>query len=426
MKKFSSIVLLVVSAARAQTSPLTLEQAIQEALGRNLDLQAERLGLSVAEARQITAALRPNPVLTFEGQTLNLTGVRFGPDSPLGPNAFNAHADYVIERGNKRQERMNFAAEDKRLAELQIKELVRRLVLEVQSGFVDVQQSRAALALAEQNLKSLQGIVEVNENRVRTGDLAPVELDRSRVAAIQYETAVEQARLNLDQAKTRLQRSLGRTAAVPDFDVTGDLRRTGTVGSLEELTQRAIERRPDLAVTRQAIARSRSDLKLQIANGKVDYTVGTEYTYQRAFGIGGSTLGFSFSMPLPVYNKNQGEIARAQREGRQYETRTTALEAAIRNETELAWRQYKTAERLLGNIEANLLDRVRRVREVTEYSYRRGEATLVEFLDAQRAYNDAIQSHTEARASFARSLYVIDAVTAADLPANENNNEKKP
>ena len=418
MKKISFCFLLLTYPALSQTAaPLSIEQAIQEAIKNNLDLAAERFNLSVAEARQITAALRPNPVLTLQGATLDLLGAGFNPASPAGPNQLNVHTDFVLERGHKRAERIAFASEDRRLAELQIRELARRLILDVQSAFVDVQQARAGVTLAESNLRSLRGIVEVNENRVRAGDLAQVELDRSRVASLQYETAVEQAKLQVEQTKTRLQRLIGRAATMADFDVTEEIRREPRTDAPEAILKRAVERRPDLATLQQAQARSRADLRLQLANGKVDYVIGSEYSYQRAYGMGGSSVGVSFSMPLPVFNKNQGEIARAQREGRQQEARSAALQASISTEVELAYRQYQTSERMLKNIETALLSRAKTVRDVTEYSYRRGEATLVEFLDAQRAFNDSVQSYNEARAGFARSLYLIDAVSGDSIAA---------
>ncbi len=410
MKKYSLFAFVYIGLAFAQTPQLTLEQAIREAIQNNLDLSAERYSLSVAEARQITAALRPNPVLTLQGLTLDLLGSGFNASSPAGPNQFNAHTDVVLERGGKRAQRIAYASEDRHVVELQIRELARRLILDVQAGFVDVQQARSAVTLAQENLNSLRGIVEVNENRVRAGDLAPVELERSRVAFIQYETAVEQAKLQLEQAKSRLQRLIGRRASAADFDVTTEMRRDSREEPSEAILKRAVEARPDLAAVRQSQARSRADLRLQLANGKVDYVVGTEYSYQRAYGMGGSSLGLTFSMPLPLFNKNQGEIARAEREGRQHEARIAALEANIATEVEIAYRQYQTSQRLLKSIETTLLSRAKNVRDVTEYSYRRGEATLVEFLDAQRAFNDSVQSYNEARASFARSLYLIDAV----------------
>jgi cobalt-zinc-cadmium efflux system outer membrane protein len=122
-----------------------------------------------------------------------------------------------------------------------------------------------------------------------------------------------------------------------------------------------------------------------------------------------------FSIPLPVSNRNQGEIARAEQERLQVEAKIRALETTIENEVDVAYLQYENARTTLGRIEGSLLGRAQDVRKVTEYSYRRGEATFLEFLDAQRAYNEAVQAHNEARAEFARSLYNIDAVTGLNL-----------
>ena len=178
---------LACAIAFAQTPVLTLNEAIAEAVANNPDLKAERINVDIAQARQITAALRPNPILTISGQSLDLLGTRFNAASPAGPNQFNAHTDFVLERGGKRQERIQFAAAEKTLTELEQREILRRLTFDVQTAYVDAQSALAAVALAESNLKSLHGIVEINESRVRSGDLAKVELDRSRIAALQYE-----------------------------------------------------------------------------------------------------------------------------------------------------------------------------------------------------------------------------------------------
>ncbi len=394
---------------------VTLEEAVQEALAKNLDLAAEKLNVSVAEAREITARLRPNPVLTVSGQTLNLLGSRFSPDTPLGPNQLNVHTDFPIERGHKREERVALARQERSLAELGVREMMRQVIASVQSTFVDVQQAKESVKLAEENLKSLEGVVAVNEARLRSGDLAKVEYDRSTVAALQYRAAVQQARLQLDQAKTQLQQLMGRLRKAPDFDVTGEIRRDELAAAPDEILERARARRPDYLLNRQAAARSRADLRLQLANGKIDYVVGTEYTRQQAWGLGGNSLGFSFSVPLPVFHRNQGEIARAQREITLAGARTDALDASIRTEVDRAYRQYTVSRQLLTSVEAEMLSKARGVRDTTEYSYRRGEASLVEFLDAQRAFNDATQTYNEARANYARSLYLIDAVSAASL-----------
>ena len=413
MKRILSGIVLLHSVLSAQVPTVTLDQAVQEALASNLDLAAERYNISVAQARQITAALRPNPVLTVTTQTLNLLGTRYRPTSPAGPNQMNMHTDFVFERGAKRENRITLANADRSLTEFGVRDLSRRLILEVDSVFVDVLQAKSNLALAQDNLRSLQGIVEVNQAKVNAGEIASVELDRSRVAALQYQGAVDRAALEVTQAKFRLQLLMGRTAPSELFDVTGELRRGAVLDRPEEIRARALGQRPDVQGLHQSQARSQADLRLQLSNGKVDFTAGTEYSYQRAYGFGGSSLGFSFSAPIPVFNKNQGEIARAQREIEQAGARLKAIEAEVSAEVDAAYRQYFTFQQLLIGIENNLLKTSQNVRDVTEYSYRRGEASLVEFLDAQRAFNDSMQSYNEARANFARSLYLMDAVSGA-------------
>lgn len=408
---------LALSIARAQTAGqlLTLDQAVQEAIAHNLDLAAERLNINVAEAREIAARLRPNPVLSVSGQTLNLLGATYASNSPLGPNQLNIHTDFPIERGHKRDQRIALAREEKSLAELGVREVMRQVIASVQNAFVDVQQAKENLKLAQENLRSLESVVAINEARLRSGDLAQVELDRSRVAALQYRAAVQQAQLQLDQTKTQLQQLLGRKQKSPDFDVAGELRRDTVLDSPAEITRLALARRPDFLASQAAQARSGADLRLQLANGKVDYLIGTEYTHQSAWGISGSSLGFYFSVPLPVFNRNQGEIARAQREIALGAARSEAIQASIQTEVERAYRQYTVSRQLLAYVETEMLAKARSVRDTTDYSYRRGEASLVEFLDAQRAFNDAMQTYNDARANYARSLYQIDTVSAATV-----------
>lgn len=411
--RYIAIGLLLASAAAAQSPPVTLAQAVAEAVTNNLDLAAERLNIPVAEARLITARLRPNPVFTVTGQTLNLLGANFSPDTPLGPNQTNIHTDFPIERGGKRERRVEFAIEQKSLAEIQVRELMRQVIFAVQNGFVDVQQAAESLLLARENLKSLEGVVAINEARLNSGDLAEVELERSRLAALQNRTRVDQAQLQLDQAKAQLQLLMGRKQTDPNFEIAGDLRSDSPVLIPEELAQLALARRPDYLLNKQSQATSRADLRLQLANGQVDFVVGSEYTYQRAWGVGGSSVGVSFSIPLKLYNKNQGEIARAQREIASAEARAAALARTIRTEIDKALQQYGVTGRLLASMQRDMLARARTVRDTTEYSYRRGEASLIEFLDAQRAFNEAMESFNLTRANYARSLFLIDAVSGA-------------
>ncbi len=414
--------LLVGSYLHAQsqvaTPVITIDQAIQEAISKNLDLIAQRLNVGVAEAREITARLRPNPVLTVAGQTLNLLGATYSPDTPLGPNQLNIHTDVPMERGHKREERISLAKEQKSLAELGVREAMRQVIFAVQTAFVDIQQAKNNLTLAQENLRSLEGVVTINEARLRSGDLSQLELERSRVAAFLYRASVQQAQLQLDQAKTRLQLLMGRKLKTANFDVAGDLRRTDIIDAEPDIAKKALLTRPDYLAGQQSQVRSQADLRLQLANGKVDYSVGAELTRQSAWGKSGNSIGLYFSMPLPVFNKNQGEILRARREITLAGAQKDALETSIATEVEQAFRQYSVSRQLLTIVETDMLGKAKNVRDITEYSYRRGEASLVEFLDAQRAFNDATQAYNDARASFARSLYLIETVSGATVSGN--------
>jgi cobalt-zinc-cadmium efflux system outer membrane protein len=229
------------------------------------------------------------------------------------------------------------------------------------------------------------------------------------VAALQFQSAVRQAESRLAQAGYKLQNLMGRSVPSGAFDVTGELRREAAPATLDGVQSQAFEMRPDLLALRRDQARSQAELRSQIAQGKVDYTVGTEY-HRQFYNGHANALGVFFSAPLPVFNRNQGEIERARGEAGQAEARIRALEAGIQNEVRTAWVQYSTSRALLEDIERDLLGQARDVRDTMEYSYRRGEASLVEFLDAQRALNDARQSYNDARADYARSLYAMDAI----------------
>ena len=416
MKAYRAIKLLVLAAGGLAAQPpaalpdqVTIQQAVHEAVDHNLSLLAERYNLSIADARIITARLRPNPVVSAGLDYVDFLG-EFNRDNQGGPTEYNLRTDFMLERGGKRERRIEVAQTAREVAQLQLLNTTRTLVLDVQNAFVDVQQAKDNLALAHENLQVFQNIVEVNTARVRAGDLAKVELVRTQVAALQFQTAVRLAESKLKVAGNKLQSLMGRITPSPSFDVVGPMRRDTDPVVLETVSAQALDLRPDLLALRRDQARSQAEIRSQLAQGKVDFTVGTEY--HREFHNGNANaLGFFFQAPLPVFNRNQGEIERARKEQEQILSRIRAAQSDVQNEVRNAWVQYATSRGVLESIEHDLLDQAREVRGTMEYSYRRGEASLVEFLDAQRAFNDARQSANDARADFARSLYTIDAVS---------------
>ena len=398
------------STGQAQSPPaaLTIEEAVSEAVQNNLSLLAERANIAIADARILTARLRPNPVVSAEGDHLDLLGTGFNDVNAGGPSEFSVSVDYLRERGGKRERRIEVADRSKAVVESVFLDIVRRTTLDVQTAYVDALLARDNLNLARQNLDSLNQIVAVNTARVNAGDIAEVELIRARVAALQYAHSVRRAELEVQTTTTRLKTLLGRGPGSPAPEVSGELRQEAPVPSLAELRGLALESRPDLRAFRLDGERAAAELRLQQAQAKPDLTFSTEYRRQQV-NAQSNSLGFAVSAPLPVWNRNQGEIARAAQEQKQVELRRRAQELVIAEEVDNAYNQYLTARELLNMIQGQLLSEARDVREITDFSYRRGDATLLQLLDAQRAFNEAMQAYNEARAEHARGLYVLDA-----------------
>lgn len=396
--------------AQAPTAPLTLDQAVQEALKANLNLLAERYNLSIADARIVTAGLRPNPVFTTGLDYQDLFAEGFNQENNGGPPEYTARIDWLFERGRKRENRLAVANNAKSVAQLNLLNTTRQLIFDISNAFVDVQAAQGSLSLAQENLKSFNDIADINNLRVKAGDLAPVEYMRSRLAALQFRNAVRQAELKLRTAQNRLRTLLGRPIVAVPPTVVAELRRDTNELAFEEVRQQALTLRPDIQAIGRDQARSQSDIRLQLAQGKVDYTVGFQY-HRQYHNSHADAFGLFVQVPLPIFNKNQGEVARATQESQQLGARLRALQNDVTTEVQNAFDTYSTARVQLDSIEREQLPEAQKVREIIQYSYRRGEASFLDFLDAQRAYNDTIQSYNDAKADFARSLYQIDAVT---------------
>jgi len=398
----------------AQQAPpaLTLDAAIQEALDHNPALVAERANVAVAEAAIVTAGLRPNPVATAGLLRPSASLVAAG----VSPTDESFRTDVPIERGGKRDRRIETATLGRTVAQLQLQNAIRLLLLDIETAFSDVQLATLDLELARESLVGFNDVVTINVERVRTGDLAQIELTRSRLAAMQFANDVRQRETHLAVARSRLSTLLGRGPDGSSIAVAGDLRSDAPDWTLDGVQQRAMANRPDLLAARSDQVRSTADLRLQVANGKVDYTVSGEYHRQQGLSTSGNMAGVFLSVPLPLFNRNQGEIARATVQQEQLTSRTRALEAQIANEAATAFAQYAAARDVVHAIEGQMLTQARDVRTTTEYAYRRGEASFVEFLDAVRAFNETMQSYNQARADYARSLFDIDAIVGKERP----------
>jgi outer membrane protein, heavy metal efflux system len=395
------------SVAGAQTAvrTLTIEGAVSEAVQRNLDLLAERANLSIAEAELITARLRPNPVLSGGADNLDWLGTRFNDINGAGPTEYAVRLDVPFERAHKRELRTEVADQAKRLAEAQFAESVRRLKLDVALASIDVLEAKAKLQLAQDNLRTLEQLVQLNDRRLTSGAIPQIEVSRSQVAMLQYRGSVRTAQLALTQARLKLLPLLGRQPGDGPIDIDDRLGLAPAPASPDvgALQNAARTYRPDVLAAHFEQARTQADLTLQIAQGKVDYSVGAEYRRQDGVNGRGNMVGLFFSAPLPIFNRNQGEIARAEAEGDKATRSVAALETTVAGEVASAYEEFESSRQLLIEIERDLLKPTTDTRTGTTYLYQEGATTLLDVLDAQRAYNNTMDTYYSAQAAYRRA-----------------------
>jgi outer membrane protein, heavy metal efflux system len=413
---FSLAVVLSALAAHAPAQPLTIAQAIDEAIQHNLALFAERSQLTIADAQMVGARLRPNPVFSFSADHLDVLGTGFNEINNGGPPEIAWRVDVPFERGGKREARVALAAAVHSAAEAQFADAVRTLKQDVTLACVDVLAAQATRKLAGDTLRTYEDLVRVNRARVTAGSIAPFDATRSEVAMLQFRATVVRADLDLAAASAKLRVLVGRPADEA-MEIADDLSNAGGIGGAgaPDLETIAMQARPDLKALQLTQARTVADLHLQEALGKVDYTVGAEYRRQQGIAGRSNSLGVFFSAPLPISNRNQGEIARADAERGQAERQIAARQAQISADVRSALHEYETTRDLVATIEHDLLAPAAHARDISAYTYKAGGATLLELLDAQRAFNDTMQSYVDARASLRRAIARLNAAVGTEV-----------
>jgi len=390
---------------------LTLDQAVDEALRRNLGLLAQRANMSVTDALLVAARVRPNPVLSLDVDHVNVAHLSKGDLTEAA-----ARVDVPIVLGGKRDLRIEVSEKDRTLAEAQLEDALRKLRQDVSAACVDVVQAKANLALARDNLKTFEDLVRINDRRVQAGGLAPSELKRSRVLMLQFRSSVKRAELELAGARTKLKVFLGRSSEKPDVDLKDDLGITPSAQpvDLAALHQTALSHRPDLRALELGQVRAESDLRLQIANGVVDLAAGAEYRWNAA-EPSERLVGVFLTIPLPFFNQNAGEIARARAQREVSLRLTEALRAEVYGDVRGAVEEFVSARDLVQSIEGELLRTAREVRDSENQRYQSGAASFLDFLDAQRAFNDARQSLNDAQATYRRAVIHLHAAVGTEV-----------
>ncbi len=391
---------LTVTAAAAQ-EPLTrvsLDDALQLALRQNPTLRAQQAALESTKAGEITAGLRPNP-------TMNFLAEQFKPSQAQQEGQYTVNVGQTIELGGKRQRRVDAARATTRVASYQLEDVRRQTILQVKSAFAGALIAREQLALAEQSLKTLDDTERIQRLRAEKGDISELELLRIQVQRFTFERDAADARQALAAAKVALRAAAGQANIADDFDLAGELGFKEVSLDRTELMRRALDNRPDLRAAEADRERARADHRLARANAWWDITPQIEY--QR---IGpDNTVGFGFSLPIRIFDRNQGEIARTQAEIKRGDAvrEATALQvlAAVDTDRQVALTQRERAISLRDIY----LPKATRARDTVEYAYRRGGQSLLDFLDAQRSYRETALAHLQALAAYLSAIYQLEA-----------------
>jgi outer membrane protein, heavy metal efflux system len=382
---------------------LSLDEALALALRQNPTVRAKSAELRSVRASEITAGLRPNP-------TANYLAEQFGGGSAaLVQHTFSI--GQPIELGNKRLRRVDAARAATRVTAFQLEDVRRLTVLQVKTAFAGALVAREQLALAEENLRALDETARLQRLRVDRGDLSELELLRVQVQRFTFERDAADARQALDVARITLRSTAAPAAIAEDFEVAGDLQFSDVSLDPDRLRRLTVANRPDL---RAAIAdRERAEADHRLARANAWWDVTPQIEYQR---IGpDNTIGFGFSFPLRIFDRNQGEIERTRSEIARLEATRQATEQQALAGLDVDLRTAVTQRERVLVLRDVYLPKAQRTREVVEYAYRRGGQSLLDFLDAQRTYRETALAHLQAVGAYLVAIYQLEADVGAPL-----------
>ena len=281
----------------------------------NPTLRALQISIDESKAQEITAFLRPNPEFTEATDGTQISRYQ-GVWRPFAGTQFSSSFSYLHERQHKRELRRDSAQKATGIAVLSLQDQKRTLIFNLRSGFVNTLQAKAVLALARENLVYYDKLLDVSRDRFKAGDIAQMDLDRLELQRVQFESDVETSTVSLRTAKIQLLQLLNDRTPIEQFDVTGPFDFTEQILPNEEFRKLALDTRPDLKSAIQAIDKARTDHLLANANGSTDPNFSIWWTHNPSFNnpFDNNTLGASVSIPLRIFDKNQGEKLRTELE----------------------------------------------------------------------------------------------------------------
>jgi cobalt-zinc-cadmium efflux system outer membrane protein len=402
-------------AAFSQQS-LTWQQVREKFEAANPTLRAEQIGIDESKAQEITAFLRPNPNfnLTVDGSQI---APHKGVYRPLAGTYETPGISYLHERRHKRELRLESAQKATGVAVSGQADLERTLLFTLRMDFVQTLQEKAILDLAKENLVYYDHVLDVNRERYKAGAIAQVDLDRLELQRVTYEADLQIAEESLETAKILLLMLLNDRTPVAQFDVAGPFDFSTQIMPLDEVRRAAVDTRPDLKAAMQAVDKAQTDHKLAVANGSTDPTLSAWYTHNSSnnnpFGI--NTVGASVSIPLRIFDRNQGEELRTQLDIDRNGKLVEATRAQVLSDVDSAYATVTSTVTLLQPYKDKYLQQASRVRETIAFSYEHGAASLLDFLNAQAEYRSVQVNYLNLVASYLNATNQLNLAVGREV-----------
>jgi outer membrane protein, heavy metal efflux system len=348
----------------------------------NPTLRAGQIGIDEARAQEITANLRPNPNLTVLADQID----PFSGGPAHGPFAYllsSGTVNYLWERQHKRGLRLESAQKGTAVVTSGQADLERNLLFNLRGAFIETLQEKAILNLARENLAYYDHVLEINGERYKAGGIAQVDLKRLELQRVQYLSDLQTAEVNLRIAKIQLLMLLNDQTPIEQFDVIGPFDFREQIPPLSDIRQAALDTRPDLRAALQSIDKAKTDYRLAVANGSTDPVLG--------FDVGRNPpidqyIGFSVSIPLRIFDRNQGEKRRTQLDIDRNNRLSDAARAQVFSDVDAAYATVNSTVILLKPYKDQYLEEASSVRDTIAFSYQHGAASLLDFLNAQADY----------------------------------------
>src|SRR5882757_1879691 len=393
---------------------VSLDDAIQMALRHNHNLLAARTIIQQSEAEEITANLRPNPVILSDWQFLPIfQPSQFSSDYLDNTAQFDLGLSYLFERGKKRQHRLRAAKDITAQTRSLVADSERGLAFSVAGGFINVELAESTLAMAQQDLQSFQNTVDIAQARYKAGDIGEDDLLKIKLQMLQFQTDVSAAKLARVQGLSDLRQLLGYESIAADYDVSGTFDYKPVKGNVDDFQAMALQNRPDLRAAQQGVTAANSQHALQQAIGKRDITGQVSYTHIGYL----NDISLFGQMQLPIFDRNQGEIARAAFAVTQAQEQERFANGQVMTDVRDAFENLRTNDQVVGLYRSGYLDEARESRDISEYAYRHGAASLLDFLDAERSYRATQLAYRQALASYLIALEQLrEAVGTRSLP----------